>query len=86
MTKFYAYNQEGFGCEAFPIKEYDETILVIAAPDEETAREAFNRVVEDQIRAIGKEPSESDFDFIVDDFDDEMYEERFYTVYNFDDV
>lgn len=83
MTKFYAYTQEDFRDEKFEIREFDGTMIVLAAPDEESAREAFNSIVEEQIRAMGNEPSESDFDFIVDEFTDS---EIAYTEYNFDEV
>ena len=83
MTKFYAYTQEDFRDEKFEIREIDGTMIVLAAPDEESAREAFNRIVEEQIRAMGNEPSESDFDFIVDEFTDS---ESAHTEYNFDEV
>lgn len=81
MMKFYAYNPENF-----EIRDHEENVIVIVAPDEDDARAAFIRIVDEQIRAIGNEPEENDFDFIVADFPEKLRETGYYKDYDYDEV
>lgn len=86
MMKFYAYTQETYHDEKFAIRDCEENVIVIAAPSENDAREAFARIIDEQIRAIGNEPEETDFDFVVAEFHEDLTETMSYSEYNYDEV
>lgn len=86
MMKFYAYYQENYGEEKFELRDHEEKIIVIAAPSEDDARAAFVRIIDEQIRAIGNDPEETDIDFIVAEFGEDLAETMYYSEYNYDEV
>lgn len=89
MKKYYAYYQKDFGAEAFEIRDEEDNIIVIVAPNYEEAKRAFDNVIDNQLDAgweHSEEEREEAHDFIISEFKDAMYECAYCKDYNYDDV
>lgn len=86
LNKYYAYYQENYGDEKFETRDEEENVIVILAANEDEARAAFTRIVDEQIRTIGNEPEENDFNFIVAEFPAVFLETKYCKDYMFDEV
>lgn len=90
MKKYVAYYQESYGAEEFFIRNEEEKVIVVSAPDEETAEEAFKRaemnVAENGYGDIEKTEEGFEHLFVIEYTEDTFYDEPATAEYNYNEI